>query len=79
MYICLCNPFTDKDVQRYLGCCKGRKVGVSEVYKSCSGGESPDCCTCIETLRGMVRDHNKEVTVKTITEALPAKTVAEDA
>ncbi len=78
MYICLCNPFTDKDVQRYLGCCKG-KAGVAETYKACSGGESPNCCTCMETLRGMVRDHNNAVAVKTLGDNLPVKNPREKA
>lgn len=69
MYICLCNPFTDKDVQSYLGACPG-KASVSEVYKCCSGGENPNCCSCIATLKTIVRDHNNALTVQAMGAAL---------
>lgn len=63
MYICLCNPFSDKDVRKYLDG-RDNQVAVSEVYRCCSGGESPSCCTCIPTLREMVLEHNSRVAVK---------------
>lgn len=57
MKICLCHPFSDKDATAYMN---GRDGGcrVGEVYKACSGGETPNCCRCIETLKDLVRTHN---------------------
>lgn len=63
MKICLCHPFSDKDAEAYL-CNKGADCcRVSEVYKACSGGASPNCCSCLETLKEIVKVHNKKVTV----------------
>ena len=55
------------------------KAGVAETYKACSGGESPNCCTCMETLRSMVRDHNHAIAVKTLSDSLPTKNPKEKA
>lgn len=63
MYICLCNPFSDKSVQNYLNN-NNDKVTVSGVYKECSGGQSPQCRTCIDLIKDMVREHNRKVTVR---------------
>ena len=63
MYICICNPFSDKDVKEFLAKQEG-PAAVKEVYRSCSGGESPCCGTCIPTLRDMVREHNNRVAVR---------------
>ena len=60
MMICICNPFSDKKVREHLnsgGCCK-----VSSVYTACSDGQKPQCCTCLETLKDMVKAHNNTVT-----------------
>jgi len=65
MYICLCNPFTDRDVSKFLES-RFSKTSVSEVYDACSGGASPNCCSCIEGLKDMVRQHNSQVTVQAI-------------
>jgi bacterioferritin-associated ferredoxin len=58
MYICLCNPFSDRDVKDYLkenpeGC-----ATVGKVYRACSSGESPRCCSCIQTLKDLLSDHS---------------------
>lgn len=53
MYVCLCNPFTDKDVQKALSDTNVKKTAGS-VYKACTGGEKPCCGTCICMLREMV-------------------------
>lgn len=58
MYICMCNPFSDKTVDKYFDLHKGRKVTVAETYRACSGGEAPQCCTCLTTLQAMVHAHN---------------------
>lgn len=60
MMVCLCHPFSDKKVKAHLeqgGCGK-----MSSVYKTCSGGEKPNCCACLETLKDMVKTHNGRVT-----------------
>lgn len=60
MYICLCNPFSDKKVTKFLQGKTGEKAKVSEVYGSCAGGAKPECCSCMQTLKNMVKDHNKK-------------------
>lgn len=57
MMVCLCHPFSDKKVKAYLedgGCDK-----MSSVYSACSGGEKPNCCSCLETLKDIVKTHSK--------------------
>jgi bacterioferritin-associated ferredoxin len=63
MYICLCNPFSDKDVRDFLAKQDGA-ASVSEVYRCCSGGEAPCCGTCVPTLKDMVREHNGRKAVR---------------
>ncbi len=59
MYICVCNPFTDKDLDSAL---KDDTVknNASAVYKACSGGEKPCCGTCICEIRERINAHNAE-------------------
>ena len=57
MYICLCNPFSVKDVRKHLDE-HGKIARVTDVYTSCSDGEKPNCCKCLETLKEIVTDHN---------------------
>lgn len=59
MYVCLCNPFTDKDLDRALRDDAVRKTPAS-VYKACSGGEKPCCGTCLCVVRERVANHNKQ-------------------
>lgn len=62
MMVCLCHPFSDKKVRQHLsekGCCKS---SVAEVYGACSDGQKPQCCTCLETLKDMVKTHNRMIT-----------------
>ena len=74
----MCNPFTDRDVSRYLAGMRG-KVTVTEAYQSCSGGETPQCCKCLCGLREMVSDHNSRITVKAMEDSLFSETAKEDA
>lgn|GEM_PF-1236608 len=60
MYVCLCHPFSDKKVKKHLSETSGR-TSVSEIYSSCSGGETPHCCQCLETVKDFVRSHNKSI------------------
>lgn len=59
MYVCLCNPFTDKDVAAALKDSSVRKT-PAQVYKACSGGEKPCCGTCLCVVRDMVANHNNQ-------------------
>lgn len=56
MYICYCNPFTDKDLDKALEDKDIRKT-ASSVYKACSGGETPCCGSCICEVKERVKDH----------------------
>ena len=62
MFICLCNPFSDKTVKKHLEGKKGTKASVAETYTTCSGGEKPNCCQCLQTLKEIVREHNTSST-----------------
>lgn len=62
MYICICNAFSDKKVKEHLDKSQG-KARVGDVYRSCSGGENPNCCQCLETLKDIVKTHNRKQTV----------------
>lgn len=61
MYICMCNPFTDRTVDKFLNLMRERKVTIAETYRACSGGESPQCCSCLCTLKDIVQEHNSAV------------------
>lgn len=80
MYICLCNPFTDKDVMRHLDGVN-QKVKTKDVYKACSGGSSMNCGTCACELKSMVNDHNNNITINALTKDMRkvADTEKEDA
>ena len=58
MYICLCNPFSDRDVKRHLEENNGVST-VSKTYTACSGGEKPQCCSCLQTLKSMLSDQKE--------------------
>lgn len=63
MYVCLCNPFTDRDVKAALEApCAGKKTTAS-VYKACSGGQKPCCGSCVCVLKEMVANHNNAATL----------------
>jgi bacterioferritin-associated ferredoxin len=78
MFICMCNPFTDRDVSRYLAGMRG-KVTVAGTYKACSGGESPQCGKCLCGLRDMVGDHNSRLTVRAMEDEMFAEPAKENA
>jgi bacterioferritin-associated ferredoxin len=71
MYVCHCNPFTDHSVRDCLDKTPG-KASVSKVYKACSGGNGPNCGTCLPTLIGMIREHNANVEIRALEKNLPA-------
>lgn len=49
MYVCLCNAFTDRDVNRAIDC--GAHT-VGQVYKALEA--VPQCGKCKETIRQML-------------------------
>lgn len=57
MYICLCNPFSDRDVQDYLAKNKDVPAKVGHVYTACTSGEKPQCCSCLQTLKDVLAEH----------------------
>lgn len=62
MYVCCCNPFSDKAVKAHFEeNAKDRRATVSELYNACSGGAKPQCKTCLPTLAEMVKDHNRKI------------------
>lgn len=61
MYICLCHPFSDKKVNEHLSNTPG-KTKVSTVYGACSDGNKPECCSCLQSLKDIVKTHNKKHT-----------------
>lgn len=61
MFVCLCHPFSDKKVKAHLD--ENGRSTVSKTYSACTGGEKPNCCQCLETLKDIVKDHNKTATV----------------
>ena len=65
MYVCLCNPFTDRDVKEHLEtlCDCAR---VKDVYTACSGGEAMNCGSCACALKQMVDHHNNTRSINTI-------------
>lgn len=59
MYVCLCNPFTDKDVKSALESKTVRKT-PGQIYKACAGGNKPCCGTCLCMVRDIVKAHNAQ-------------------
>lgn len=59
MMLCLCHPFSDKKLKAHLETKTCGTATVGEAYKTCSGGNKPQCCTCLATVKEMVKSHNK--------------------
>lgn len=70
MYICMCNPFTDKDVTKALEN-PDVKNTTAHIYKECSGGNGPSCGTCINAIKGMIVDHQSAIGVERLKQDLP--------
>jgi hypothetical protein len=32
------------------------------VYRACTDGQKPQCCSCMQTLKDMVKTHNRSIT-----------------
>ena len=73
MYVCSCNPFTDKDVKNALENPDVRNT-PAQIYKACSGGMGPNCGTCLCMVKDMIVDHQSALGVQKIIEEMPAPT-----
>lgn len=70
MYVCMCNPFTDKDVKNALADPLVRNT-PAQIYKCCSGGQAPNCGNCMCMVKDMIVDHHSTLGVQKIKEDLP--------
>lgn len=70
MYICMCNPFTDKDVTKALANPDVPNT-TAQIYKACSGGNGPNCGSCINAVKCMIVDHQSNLGVQKIKETIP--------
>lgn len=75
MYVCLCNPFSDKDVKKALACPDTRNT-PAQIYKACAG-TGPNCGSCMCTIKDMIVDHQSAIGVRKLKEELPELTEAE--
>ncbi|PZQ47887.1 MAG: hypothetical protein DI551_02680 [Micavibrio aeruginosavorus] len=75
MYVCLCNPFTDKDVQKALEAPEIRNT-PAQIYKACAG-TGPNCGSCLCTVKSMIVDHQSALGVQKIIEELPVLSESE--
>ncbi len=70
MYVCLCNPFSDKDVTNALKDPNVRNT-PAQIYKACSGGVKPCCGSCVCAIKDMIVDHHATLGVEKLKEDLP--------
>lgn len=75
MYVCLCNPFSDKDVQKALEN-PDVKNTPAKIYKACAG-TGPNCGSCLCTIKSMIVDHQSALGVQRLKEELPELTETE--
>ena len=65
MYICMCHPFTEKDVQCDLAGCGScpdpLDSEVLAVYERCAGCY-PQCGKCLDMLRDVIESYCKNTT-----------------
>jgi len=71
MYICSCNPFTDKDLAKALEDVDIKNT-PAHVYKAASGGQTPCCGSCMCVVKEKVVNHNAALGVRQIKEGMPA-------
>lgn len=55
MYVCICNAFTDKDVDQALS--DGART-LPDVFRAM--GCQPNCGRCCTHMRGMIRKHHED-------------------
>lgn len=76
MYVCLCNPFTDKDVKSALDNPDVRNT-PAQIYKTCSGGNGPNCGSCMCVVKDMIVEHQSAIGVQKIIGDMPEFVEAE--
>lgn len=76
MYVCMCNPFTDKDVKKALENPAVRNT-PAQIYKTCSGGKGPNCGSCMCFVKDMIVDYHSALGVQKIIEDLPERIESE--
>ncbi len=76
MYVCICNPFTDKDVKIALQDPTIRNT-PAQIYKCCSGGQSPNCGSCMCMVKDLIVDHQSALGVQKIIDDLPVRADSE--
>ncbi|GEM_PF-2262392 len=64
MWVCHCNAFNDKALDRAIADVKdsmaargeptGKRPKTSEVYRQASNGNRPNCGTCLDTIKGRI-------------------------
>ena len=64
MYVCLCNPFTEKDLETALEDDQVQNK-ASHLYKACTGGEKPCCGTCVCEIRDRIDAYNEKTLLLT--------------
>ncbi len=69
MYVCMCNPFTDKDVKKALENPDVRNT-PAQIYKACSG-KGPNCGSCMCMVKDMIVEHQSALGVQRLMEDLP--------
>lgn len=69
MYVCLCNPFSDKDVKAALENPAVRNT-PAQIYKACAG-KGPNCGSCLCFVKDMIVDHQSASGVQKIVESMP--------
>lgn len=74
MYVCLCNPFSDKDVTNALRNPDIRNT-PAQIYKACSGGVKPCCGSCVYAIKDMIVDHHATLGVQRLKDDLPETTL----
>ncbi len=70
MYVCLCNPFSDKDVTNALNNPDVRNT-PAQIYKACSDGATPCCGSCVCVIKDMIVDHHASLGVERLKNDLP--------
>lgn len=75
MYVCICNPFSDKDVKKAFDNPEVKNT-AAHIYKACAG-TGPNCGSCINALKCMIVDHHSALGVQKLKEELPELAEAE--
>lgn len=58
MYVCCCNPFTDRDVKAVIGS-GATKNTPGQIYKACTGGKKPNCGNCVCMIKDIMAENER--------------------